>query len=127
MDYRELEDEVSSALADPVPVRLEHPGLVRQRLAQDAEQGLELVPVHGVADEHQPLAAQPRQEVRRVEPTDLARQSANDLGIVFARVRRRWKRRCWVWVVGYLGRLQWRGAQRHRVYPSSGRPFAAQE
>jgi hypothetical protein len=62
-------------------VRLEHPGLVRQGLAQDAEQGLELVPVHGVADEHQPLAAQPRQEVRRVEPTDIVRESANVLGI----------------------------------------------
>ena len=115
MAHRELEDEVASALADPVPVRLEHPGLVRQRLAQDAEHGLELVPVHGVADEHQPLAAQPRQEVRRVEPTDLARQSAKATVSATLMGGR------------YLGRLQWRGAQRHRVYPSSGRPFAAQE
>jgi hypothetical protein len=57
-------------------VRLEHPGLVRQGLAQDAEHGLELVPVHRVAHEQQPLAAQPMQEVRRVEPTGLARGSA---------------------------------------------------
>lgn len=84
MDYREPEDEVASALADPVPVRLEHPGLVRQHLAQGAEQGLELVPVHGVADEHQPLAAQPRQEVRRVEPKDLARELVEEMNAEFA-------------------------------------------
>jgi hypothetical protein len=58
-------------------VRLEHPGLVRQGLAQDAEHGLELVPVHRVAHQQQPLAAQPLQEVRRVEPTDLVRESAS--------------------------------------------------
>jgi hypothetical protein len=49
-------------------MRLEHPGLVRQGLARDAEHGLELIPVHGVAHEHQPLAAQPLLEARRVEP-----------------------------------------------------------
>jgi hypothetical protein len=76
-NYQELEHEVAPSLGDPVPVRLEHPGLVRQGLAQDAEHGLELIPVHGVAHEHQPLAAQPLQEVRRVEPKmHLASESA---------------------------------------------------
>jgi hypothetical protein len=122
-------------------VRLEHPGLVRQGLAQDAEHGLELVPVHRVAHQQQPLAAQPLQEVRRVEPTDLARESATFFGGRDANVSvgglvpgenqqafvvdldlgcKRTCRMGW-----HLGRLQWRGAQRHRVYLESGRPFAA--
>ena len=107
-------------------MRLEHPGLVRQGLAQDAEHGLELVPVHRVAHEQQTLAAQPMQEVRRVEPTGLARGSAAFWAGGFGGVGVR--AGAWVgwYLVGrYLGRLQWRGAQRHRVYLESGRPFAA--